>query len=264
MLLSSLPHRGYVCHAFSYAVILSGCGSDDVAGDADESSTTGKHEPATGTVGGPTTTTSAETSTTGELSSGGPSGTSDDPGTETGSSGNSSLGGESSSGLDGDDDSSSGAQPPERVNLIVNGSFEEGREPWLDFGYTYFSISEEQARSGTYSGFVGDRTASFESISYDLSETLEQGRDYEISIWARSDKLSSTAFNLAMEQRCSAISDASTFTTLTSQMITDEAWTQVIATYWVEPCDSSPLLRLYFDVAVEADIYVDDLVVYAD
>ncbi|WP_159448798.1 carbohydrate binding domain-containing protein [Demequina sp. NBRC 110053] len=86
------------------------------------------------------------------------------------------------------DDVSLLAPIPEDANIIENGGFEEGIEPWYGDGNGVSTIEltdETEARTGDAALLVSERAGTFAGASYDLSGMLEQGRQYYLSAWVR-------------------------------------------------------------------------------
>lgn len=160
-----------------------------------------------------------------------------------------------------DESSSSGDEEPERVDPIVNGGFEDGRENWSVFGFGSFTVSDEQAHSGSYSGVTTDRRETYDSIMYDLSSAMLPGWTYDISIWVRIENMSSADFSLALRRTCPLGGSDASYTFLETVTVNDVEWTQVATSYTVEDCDEDAEMLLFFDAPIEATVYIDDLVV---
>lgn len=73
-------------------------------------------------------------------------------------------------------------------NLIQNPGFEVGISPWSTFGdgtnVASITVSSAHAHSGTYSGWISNRTRTFEGASQDIRLAAVQGHTYTASAWA--------------------------------------------------------------------------------
>ncbi|MFW7413811.1 carbohydrate binding domain-containing protein [Demequina sp. SO4-18] len=86
------------------------------------------------------------------------------------------------------DDVSVLAPIAEDDNLIVNGGFEDGIEPWYGDGNGVSTVTltgPEDARTGDAAVLVSERQGTFAGATQDLSGKLEQGRSYYLSAWVR-------------------------------------------------------------------------------
>ncbi|MFW2512274.1 carbohydrate binding domain-containing protein [Demequina sp. SO4-13] len=86
------------------------------------------------------------------------------------------------------DDVSVLAPIDEGDNIIVNGGFEAGIDPWYGDGNGVSTVTltgPEDARTGEAAVLVSERQGTFAGATQDLSGLLEQGRSYYLSAWVR-------------------------------------------------------------------------------
>ncbi len=86
------------------------------------------------------------------------------------------------------DDVSVLAPIAEEDNILVNGGFEDGLEPWVGDGNgasTLTLVDGDDARTGDGAVLVSDRQGTFAGATQDVSGILEPGRSYYLSAWVR-------------------------------------------------------------------------------
>lgn len=65
--------------------------------------------------------------------------------------------------------------------LIENGGFEDGREPWVNYRSAQIEVTDEEAHSGSYSLLVTDRVATVDGPQQYLTEKVRAGGTYQFS-----------------------------------------------------------------------------------
>jgi hypothetical protein len=98
----------------------------------------------------------------------------------------------------GDDDSSpSTAMPDSGPNLLLNGGFEDGRDPWFVLKPPDWILTNQRARSGNYSAYLKmrDTAASEETMIYYLVQEVPTAQipevlsgTYMVENWVRGTK----------------------------------------------------------------------------
>ncbi len=73
----------------------------------------------------------------------------------------------------------------ESDNMIVNGSFENGIEPWTGMENATVAATEEEAQDGSFSAVTTGRTACAQGPSQDLSNKMTPGNIYTITAYLK-------------------------------------------------------------------------------
>ena len=76
----------------------------------------------------------------------------------------------------------------ESPNLLKNSDFEEGLDPWENYGDAVVEITDQEAYSGSNSLLVSDRKASTNGLKQDVTGMIEAETSYEFSAWVKYDQ----------------------------------------------------------------------------
>src|SRR5699024_9558184 len=76
----------------------------------------------------------------------------------------------------------------ESPNLLTNSDFEEGLDPWENYGDAVVEITDQEAYSGSNSLLVSDRKASTNGLKQDVTGMIEAETSYEFSAWVKYDQ----------------------------------------------------------------------------
>ncbi len=151
----------------------------------------------------------------------------------------------------------------EAQNFATNPGFETGNTSgWHGFGSPTISASTAQAYSGTYSGRVTNRTASYMGIAQSFQGVLTSGQTYNISAWVRLASGANQTVNLTMQK---VDGGGTTYATVASGSVSSTAWTQLSGSYAFNVSGSLTSLVLYAEVPTSTNVsyYLDDLSVQA-
>jgi hypothetical protein len=169
------------------------------------------------------------------------------------------------------------------INLIQNPGFELGTSPWYTFtsstGTALLQVSSQYAHSGTYSGWVSDRTATFQGTAQDLTQSATQGQTYAASAWVLVENPGDAGTGDAGTD-AGPILDQPASITVAATCLTDGAsnitylqagaaaansssWTKVAGSFTVPVCTLTDLQFYVEGPAVGIDLYVDDVSVVA-
>ncbi|HSY21273.1 MAG TPA: carbohydrate binding domain-containing protein [Polyangiaceae bacterium] len=172
------------------------------------------------------------------------------------------------------------AGPP---NLLINPGFEEGTSPWTTFTDTnghsaLLQTSKNFPHSGTYSGWVSERTQTFQGAVQDITRVFVMGQTYTMSAYTRIEVASdagadapadagpmvSDSISLTVEYTCrdDAGTETTTYTPFTSGLMANNlSWTQATGTLPPITCFELDAISVYVEgPAPSNDLYVDDLV----
>lgn len=119
-------------------------------------------------------------------------------------------------------------------NMIRNGSFEEGIEPWTGMEDAKVAVTEAEAQSGKASAVVTERTACAHGPSQDLSNKLTPGNTYTIEAWVKyNEGIDTKKFNITIQNG----PDYLHRTVLGSATAKRGEWTKITAV-WTMPEDA--------------------------
>ncbi|CAM4224138.1 beta-xylosidase [Paenibacillus endophyticus] len=153
-------------------------------------------------------------------------------------------------------------------NLLVNGSFEDGQEPWTGHENATVSLSTYEANSGLNSLFISNRTATGAGPQQKITGKVKAGGVYKFSAKVKYDgdhALPATkSFNLAFQN-----GDWTTIKVMGSGMAEKGKWGTIEGTYTIpEDADlkeplifiETPWTAVQDKVKDRMDFYVDDVV----
>jgi arabinoxylan arabinofuranohydrolase len=173
------------------------------------------------------------------------------------------------------DDVSVLAPISEEQNLLVNGGFEDGLEPWIGTGNgnsTVTLVDAAQSRTGAGAVHVTERAGTYAGAGQDLDGLLEAGRSYYLSAWVKYDAEAAPAtkrFNATAKFGASTYDDFA-FTNSTGNGVAAKGeWTEITGTLDVPEGANVADVHLFFETPYVAagdpnadlmDFYVDDAV----
>ncbi len=147
------------------------------------------------------------------------------------------------------------------VNLITDGTFENGQGAWFGFNATSVSVDSTLAHSGSASlKGAGMQTSGL--LGRDIEALVTPGKKYTASAWVQLNTAAGSALaKWQTIQNCN--SDASdSFPGLAFSTVSNGTWTQVTGTIDLSACTTVNKLIL-FAGADSGDLNVDDVVLTA-
>ena len=147
------------------------------------------------------------------------------------------------------------------INLITDGTFENGQGGWFGFNATTVGIDSTLAHSGTMS-LKGAGMQSNGLLGRDIKALVAPGKKYTASAWVQLNTAAGSALaKWQTIQNCN--SDASdSFPGLAFKTVSNGTWTQVTGTIDLSACATVNKLIL-FAGADSGDLNVDDVVLTA-
>jgi hypothetical protein len=142
-------------------------------------------------------------------------------------------------------------------NVISNPGFETGSSGWFAFGAGTVSSTTAQAHSGSSSGVITGRTASWNGIATNLLGLVVPGASYEASLWARIGGSASDQLALTAKITCAGAS--SQFVRVASATGSDNQWVQMSGVLAVPNCTLTELTLYVEGPQAGVDIYIDDV-----
>jgi endo-1,4-beta-xylanase len=146
-------------------------------------------------------------------------------------------------------------------NLIANPDFESGTTGWFGFGGPTLAASMAEAHGGAQSGFVSNRTGSFQGPGTSLLGLAFSNGTYRASAWARLSGAESGPAILTLKASCAG---ADQFIRIATGTATSTAWTEVSGTFTVPDCALTELTMYLEGPPAGVDQYVDDVSVRQD
>ncbi len=153
----------------------------------------------------------------------------------------------------------------ESDNMIQNGSFENGIEPWTGMENASVSVTEEEAQDGAASAVTTGRTACAQGPCQDLSNKMTPGNIYTITAYIKyKTGADSKAFNMTIQNG----PDYNYRTILGSVTAAKGEWTKLEVTYTMPEDAISTQNYLFFETPWVAnptaendlmDFYVDNV-----
>jgi hypothetical protein len=171
------------------------------------------------------------------------------------------------------------------VNLVSNPGFEQGTLGWSSFSdgslMPTIATSSTFVHTGTFAGYVTDRTQAFEGMVQEMGGIMLAGHTYAVSAWALFDIPDAGAgfgdagpppqmepLDITAAERC--LDDGATVTNYVNIVIINKSpdtWTQLTSAYTVsgngvgmDPQCTLTGLELYVSgPAPGVDLYVDDV-----
>ena len=155
-------------------------------------------------------------------------------------------------------------QEAERMELIVNGGFEDGTEPWAVQEAATLEIVTEEAFSGSYSAKISDRTNTASGPKQVLTGQLIQGQKVQVSAKVKyNDGPASKTFNFCIQ--CGDWRGIDVVGSVTAQK---GQWATITGTYTIPNDADMSYVGCFIETAWTAapdptndlfDFYVDDV-----
>lgn len=140
-------------------------------------------------------------------------------------------------------------------NIVNNPGFESGTDYWYGFGDVNVS-ADAMAYSGSASGLVSGRTASWQGLAQTITASVEQGKTYQVRGFARIAGAASSDVRLSVKTNCGG---TDSFGAAASATATDVDWVTLDGSLTVPTCDLNEL-TIYVEGAPEGvAIYLDDV-----
>jgi hypothetical protein len=149
----------------------------------------------------------------------------------------------------------SAASVPAAENVVRNPGFEENVDGWFSIGGE-LSSSDEQAKEGTRSCLISNRTASYEGPNQSLNRRLLDGHRYRMTAWARlREPASASRVQMTIEQTDGA---GTNYVALAAEDVSADDWTKLEGTFDFRSTGILSALRFYVEVQdATADFFVD-------
>ena len=149
-------------------------------------------------------------------------------------------------------------------NILTNGDFEAGIEPWVARGDGAATVTLEttEVHSGNNSALVEGRTATWQGISTDVVGLFRAGQTYNVSAWVKlSDNASTVTPNMKLSLEINTGEGENQYLELTpSTAVSAGAWVQLQGTYMHTIATQATLANLYVEASeISVDFYVDDI-----
>jgi GH35 family endo-1,4-beta-xylanase len=143
-------------------------------------------------------------------------------------------------------------------NLLLNGGFEYGYpDGWVPFAGASILVSDDEAASGRFSCFVGNRSQAYHGIEQSLLGKLSAGQSYDISARFLLANSASQPVALTVKQTDASGTNYHTFATGTA---TSSAWTEIGGSFTLNVVGGLTWLSLFTEgPALGVELYVDDL-----
>jgi hypothetical protein len=137
-------------------------------------------------------------------------------------------------------------------NLIGNPGFETDATGWDGWGAT-ISATNTKAHTGTKSGLVTNRTASYQGAVYDLTSVVTAGQTYNASIWVQLSVSGSAAFSAKV-----ICDGATTYPWIGGATANNSTWTQLSGSFTIPTCTTLSAVQIVAAGPAGTDVYVDD------
>jgi len=147
------------------------------------------------------------------------------------------------------------------VNVAQNPGFESGTiTPWYGFGAT-LTASTTMPHSGSYSGYLTGRTATWNGVAQSFLGVMQPGTTYTISAWVRLASGGSQPVMLTIQQ---IDGNGTTYPNVASGTATSTGWTQLTGSFTLTVSGTLTGLLLYLEgPAAGVSYYADDFDVEA-
>jgi hypothetical protein len=147
--------------------------------------------------------------------------------------------------------------PEDVLGDVPNPGFEEGtNDSWGTWAGSLVS-SDATAHSGSYSGYVSERTNSWQGPVRDLIYTLKDGHTYQVSIWVKLDNADNAYARMTVQQTDGS---GTHYHVINEATIYNDKWVKVSGAFTPEITGYLEALSLYVEGPAEGvNFYVDDL-----
>jgi glucuronoarabinoxylan endo-1,4-beta-xylanase len=145
-------------------------------------------------------------------------------------------------------------------NLTQNPGFESGTTGWSGFGAT-LSATNTSPHAGSYSGYVQNRTATWNGVAQSFLGVMQPGVTYNISAWVRLASGGNQPVMLTIQQ---ADGSGTTYKNVASDTATSTGWVQLNGSFTLTVSGTLTGLLLYLEgPAAGVNFYADDFDVEA-
>ncbi len=142
-------------------------------------------------------------------------------------------------------------------SVLHSADFEGGTGGWSSFGGTSVSSTNNAAHGGSYSLWVGDRTANWNGAACSMTSTMTAGKSYDFTTYVMSNAASDT---IQFQLKYVTTSGEEVYKTLGQADVTNSSWSEISGTCEI-PSDAADVL-LYFQTAEGTNgFYVDDVTI---
>ncbi|MBT1636930.1 endo-1,4-beta-xylanase [Clavibacter michiganensis] len=148
------------------------------------------------------------------------------------------------------------AQAADQVPAGVGSDFESGTDGWAPRGDGVRIAPSTEARTGSGSLLVADRTQEWHGAALDVTSSLAVGQEVEVTVWARLAPGEEPASLKVSVQRDTGGGSGYDGVAGAAARVTADAWTQLTGTYTLGgPVDKA---QVYVEGTVGADFLLDD------
>ncbi|MGO8836646.1 MAG: carbohydrate binding domain-containing protein [Limisphaerales bacterium] len=145
-------------------------------------------------------------------------------------------------------------------NLTQNPGFESGTTGWSGFGAALTAVNT-MSHSGSYSGYVQNRTATWNGVAQSFVGVMQPGVTYNISAWVRLDSGGNQPVMLTVQQ---IDGNGITYQNVASGTATSTGWVQLNGSFTLTVSGTLTGLLLYMEgPAAGVGFYADDFDVEA-
>lgn len=142
-------------------------------------------------------------------------------------------------------------------NIVANGGFESDAFGWFGFGSATITASAQYASSGTQSGYVSNRTATWQGPATSLYLDAQPGTDYQLLAWVRAEQ-GSTQINGTVKASCA---EGDQYIGIASVVANDSGWSTLSGSFSVPNCDLLDLTLYFEGPAAGENFYLDEIYV---
>ena len=146
------------------------------------------------------------------------------------------------------------------ANIVENFGFELDEFGWFGFGDAVVTASTVQAATGSQSGAVTGRTATWQGPATSLLLEAEAGTNYRVLSWLRMAE-GSAQINGTIKASCDG---ADQYLYIGSAQANADGWALLAGEVALHDCDLTDLVLYFEGPAAGADFYIDDVYVRQD
>lgn len=142
-------------------------------------------------------------------------------------------------------------------NIIQNADFEVDAFGWYGFGSAMIDVSANLANSGTQSGYVTARDASWQGPATSLALDAMPGAEYQLLAWVQPEA-GATLINATLNTKCVS---GDQYNTVAQVSASAGVWSVLSGTFTVPNCDYTDLVLYFEGPAAGVNFYIDDVYV---
>lgn len=142
-------------------------------------------------------------------------------------------------------------------NIVANGTFEEDASGWFGFGDAVVEASAVEVKSGLQSGYVSNRTASWQGPATSLLGAAEPGTSYDVFAYVYAE--GGARVGATVKASCP---DGDQYIGVGGTNA--DGWALISGSFAVPDCDLSDLVLYFEGPDAGADMVIDDIYVRQD